>query len=185
MNLSGLSHLPQKLPPFYKEAMGAWLQCGGCSLKTPATFSEVRQQFIWGNKFILFQRKPLFYHHWIQSGICYINDILDEHNQISEKKICNNLHRKNNWVAEYYTVLHSIPHEWKQLLQTDKSKRTLVRCDQVLKRYEVHNGYTQDCSSKTMYNLLVSRKHTRSYLENNIGLFVLRTSHGNRLGISS
>ncbi len=165
MNLNRLSCLPGSLPPFYKEVMGAWLQCGGCSTKKPNTFYEVRNQFIWGNKFILFKNKPLFYNHWIQSGICYVNDLLDKSNQISEKAIFERLGQRNNWAAECYTVLHSIPREWKGILQTDDSKRSSVRCSHVLNRYDVKKGYVEDCSSKSLYNLLVSQKHNKCYLE--------------------
>ena len=36
---------------------------------------EIRNQNIWGNKYIKFNNKSLIYKNWIDSNLLYVNDI--------------------------------------------------------------------------------------------------------------
>ncbi len=167
MNIDKLSDLPGSLPLFYKQVLNSWMQCGGCHSEHPRIFSEVRTQFIWGNRFICFRGKPLFYKHWMKKGILYINDLLNDANCISADFVYQKLHDKTNWLAEFYTLVHSIPKEWKMLLQTRESRLSKVKCRFVLRRYDQRRkGFVQDkCTSRLLYDYLVSKKYTKSYME--------------------
>jgi hypothetical protein len=47
----------------------SWIKTGGGQLSSPLTFSNVRTQILWGNRFITFEKKYLFFKEWINSGI--------------------------------------------------------------------------------------------------------------------
>ena len=46
---------------FYKEIINCWVEFGGGQTKTPTNFREIRNQNIWGNKYIKFNNKSLIY----------------------------------------------------------------------------------------------------------------------------
>ncbi len=167
MNLNKPSVLPGTLPVFYKQVLCSWIECGGCKSKEPTTFAEVRKQFIWGNQLIKFKRKPLIYLHWMHSGIMCINDLLNCNSGFSSNIVYNKLRNKTNWAAEYYTVINSIPNEWKPLLHSIESKNSKVKCSLALRRFDLKKGYVQDgCTSRSMYSYLISKKAVKSHMEN-------------------
>jgi hypothetical protein len=43
----------------------SWIKTGGGQLSSPLTFSNVRKQILWGNRFITFEKKYLFFKEWI------------------------------------------------------------------------------------------------------------------------
>lgn len=45
------------IPEFYKNVLSSWIKTGGGQLSSPLTFSNVRKQILWGNKFIIFEKK--------------------------------------------------------------------------------------------------------------------------------
>ena len=62
--------------------MTSWIKTGGGQLSSPLTFSNVRKQIIWGNRFITFEKQYLFFKEWINSGIFFVNDIIDNNGKI-------------------------------------------------------------------------------------------------------
>jgi hypothetical protein len=58
---------------------------------------------------------------WINRGIIFINDIIDDQGNISEAVILQILICKQNWMSET-----SIPAEWKQIIKNEKSIMTKV-----------------------------------------------------------
>ena len=42
------------IPEFYKNVLTSWIKTGGGQLSSPLTFSNVRKQILWGNRFITF-----------------------------------------------------------------------------------------------------------------------------------
>jgi hypothetical protein len=44
-------------PEFYKEIINCWVEFGGGQTETPTNFREIRNQNIWGNKYIKFNNK--------------------------------------------------------------------------------------------------------------------------------
>jgi hypothetical protein len=57
------------IPEVYKNVLTSWIKTGGGQLSSPLTFSNVRKQMLWGNRFITFENKYLFFKEWINSGI--------------------------------------------------------------------------------------------------------------------
>jgi hypothetical protein len=62
---SSFYKLNNDIPEFYKEIINCWVEFGGGQTKTPTNFREIRNQNIWGNKYIKFNNKSLIYKNWI------------------------------------------------------------------------------------------------------------------------
>ena len=78
---------------------------------------SVRKQKIWGNKFIRYKGKSLMLENWINSGIIFTNDIIDDQGKISEMVILQNLIGQQNWMPETSIVTNSVPAESKQMIK--------------------------------------------------------------------
>ena len=48
------------IPEFYKNVLTNWIKTGGGQLSSPLTFSNVRRQILWGNRFITLKKKKYF-----------------------------------------------------------------------------------------------------------------------------
>ena len=66
-----------KIPQFYQELIKTWLSVGGGTTSYPKNYLDIRKQVIWGNKFIKFEGKCLCFNSWIDSGLIFVNDIID------------------------------------------------------------------------------------------------------------
>ena len=64
--------------------------------------------------------------NWINSGIIFINDIIDGQGNISEVVILQNLICKQNWMSETSIVKKSIPEKRKQIIKNEESIMTKV-----------------------------------------------------------
>ena len=60
------------------------------------TFYDIRQQVIWGNKYIKLKGKCLVYKHWIDSNIVYVNDPLSDDGSLCELIILTKLNKTQN-----------------------------------------------------------------------------------------
>jgi hypothetical protein len=49
----------------------------------------------------MFKNKSLMFDNWINSDLIYINDILNENEEISQNLILDKLKYKNNWISEF------------------------------------------------------------------------------------
>ena len=115
MNISEQKHIPIKLPDFYKDVIHAWHLAGGGQSTYPTHHIEIRKQLLWGNKFILSKNKTLYHKHWFKSNINFIDDLLQENGQFKPgEEIFHKLINKRNWMAEYKTIIASIPANWKE-----------------------------------------------------------------------
>ena len=73
------------IPEFYKNVLTSWIKTGGGQLNSPLTISNVWKQILWGNRFITFENKYLFFKEWINSGIFFVNDIIDKNGKITQE----------------------------------------------------------------------------------------------------
>ena len=48
------------IPEFYKKVLTSWIKTGGGQLSSPLTFSNIRKQILWGNRFITFEKNYYF-----------------------------------------------------------------------------------------------------------------------------
>jgi hypothetical protein len=114
------------IPEFYKNVLTSWIKTGGGQLNSPLTFSHVRKQILWGNRFITFENKYLFFKEWIISGIIFVNDIIDKNGKITQEFILQKFKNKFNWISEFSILKKAFPKNWIEILKTDRSVKGIV-----------------------------------------------------------
>ena len=62
----------------------------------------------------------------IKDSIIFINDIIDQKGNISQKVILEKLKSKPNWISELLKLKNSIPKLWVNTLKSDISLKTFV-----------------------------------------------------------
>ena len=77
----------------------------------------VSNQVIWNNRYITIENKPFIWRNWVECGITYVYDILDENGEfLSHTKI----RRKFNTRCHFLNMLQlrlSMPLEWRRSIQ--------------------------------------------------------------------
>ena len=109
IDVKKLKQFLNNIPEFYKNVLTSWRKTGGGQLSSPLTFSNVRKQILWGNRFITFEKKYLFFKEWINSGIFFVNDIIDNNGKITQEFILNKLKNKSNWISEFSILKKAFP----------------------------------------------------------------------------
>ena len=150
------------IPGFYKEVLKCWNLSGGGNQEKPTTFTEIRKQILWNNKYIKFENKPVIFDNWIKSNIIYINDIIDANGCISQEIILSKLKNKSNWIAEIQTLKKAIPFEWKQSLSSENSVKSVVH----FKRFQICwkniDINVKNISNKILYESFIVKKFESS-----------------------
>ena len=115
MNADTEKHLPIKLSKFYREVVTSWHACGG-GRKTPQSAADIKKkEIIWGNKHIQTKGKTLYFKHWKDSKINFIDDLIDKDgNFLKREEIIAKLKNSSNWISEYCILLKSSPNTWKE-----------------------------------------------------------------------
>jgi len=78
------------LPSFYIEALSEWLKIGNTS-------PVPKESFIWYNKNILIENRPIFYQDFYENGICHFGDLYNNNREIIPFEI---------WQGKGITQLH-------------------------------------------------------------------------------
>ena len=166
MNLDQRKQLPIKLPNFYQKAILAWHQCGG-GLKAPQEPKEIRQEIIWGNKYIQSKGKTLFFKKTgLEAILCTLKTSSPKTgNSKKPEAIIQMLTNTTNWIAEYNTIINSIPRSWKEKLRHADMRTKVKTC---LKPFINDNGlykYNIPKTSKEYYKLLVKGTRKKSFIQ--------------------
>ena len=153
MNLSNIAHIPQLkvLPEFYFELTKTWIEYKNTNDNIPINFRNIRQEVIWGNKYITLKGKSLLFTNWINSNLIYINDIIDEKGNISENYILRKLKFKHNWMIEITKIKNAIPKDWTLVLQKHDSIKTKVKMHN---KITIKDKIIDNLSTKEVYNLI-------------------------------
>ena len=111
MNLQETKQIPnfKTILKFYQDVLRSWIISGGGQSCKPDGFINIRKQFLWGNKLITYNRKPLFFKTWTKYGIKYVNDLLNYKNVLSEEYVMRKIDEKANLLQEMYMVVNSTP----------------------------------------------------------------------------
>jgi hypothetical protein len=65
------------LTEFYKNVLTSWIKTGGGQLSSPLTFSNVKKQILWGNRFITFEKKYIFFKEWINNLLDNVDKLIN------------------------------------------------------------------------------------------------------------
>jgi hypothetical protein len=108
------------LPKFYQDLVKTWHNIDNDFKHLLINDSlKVKSQIIWGNDLILHNKKTLYFKHWIESDIIYINDLINNVGIFSTGYIRDKLINKHNWIAELFIIFKSIPKIWFTLLKAN------------------------------------------------------------------
>ena len=110
------------MPIFYKQLLMSLNSCKHKAKSPPCTATSVRQQMIWGNEWITYKGKSLWYTRWIKSNIVYVNDLFDPEGNFVEQLIYDKIENKTNIIPEMYKLKNAIPATWKNILLQDPCK---------------------------------------------------------------
>lgn len=102
------------LPPFYKQCLNDWY---GLHNQIPRSDVEVLNETIWGNEFILIDKKPASNHAWRSHGIENVYHILNENGNF---KTVEQLQQDFNLTVDvlfYNSIKTAIPREWIRLIK--------------------------------------------------------------------
>ena len=166
MNADKGKHIPINLPQFYKEVITSWHECGG-GKKAPQSAADIRKEIIWGNKYIQSKGKTLFFRHWKNSNINFIDDLLDENGNFKTgKDILEKLKSTANWIAEYQKIIKAIPGHWKEKLKSGP-KHTKVKkvISPFLTDTKLKQIFYLPYKAKGYYSLLIKKVQKRTYIE--------------------
>ena len=153
-----------KMPEFYKNVLISWINAGGGSTTEPVTFAQIRQQVIWGNKFVTVKGKPLFLKKWISSKIVFVNDLLDCNNVLNSNSICHKLTSTKNWMVEFALILKALPKIWLNKIRSSASLKTKVKTyDCINFGFETKHIVTEETQSRLLYRVMVEHKATQPY----------------------
>jgi len=151
-----------KLPLFYQDLLQHWFSFKNLHRKIPHNFREIRMQVLWGNQFIKLsgQNKTLIFHNWIESGIYFLNDILDVNGKISHNIVLPKLLKKQNWIAELNSIINAIPSAWKSTITNRESilskvKTILTPLDDRFTKF----------TNKDLYQYLLRQHENKTYTE--------------------
>lgn len=67
-----------KLPQLYQNVFNAFNSCKIQKSIGSVTRDEFLSQFLWNNKLVQYDSKPLCFYNWLKGGILYVKDIFDE-----------------------------------------------------------------------------------------------------------
>ena len=162
MNIDNIKHLNVELikniPEFYTELLKTWIKTNKQEEKDQVNFREVRSQIIWGNKLIRYKNKTLIFKHWIESGIIYVNDLINEKGIITSDILLSKLKIKNNWLTELHQVLQAIPNKWKLIIRENDSVNTKVNPKRVQEHcFKFRNNLIKEkTTSKQIYLQIIN-----------------------------
>ena len=164
MNADKGKHIPINLPQFYKEVITSWHECGG-GKKAPQSAADIRKEIIWGNKYIQCKGKTLFFRHWKNSNINFIDDLLDENGNFKTgKDIFEKLKSTANWIAEYQKIINAIPGHWKEKRKSGP-KHTKVKKVIIPFLTDTKQIFDLPYKAKGYYSLLIKKVQKRTYIE--------------------
>lgn len=143
------------IPEFYKNILEIWIQSNSPKSNNDFNYREIRKQIIWGNRFIKYKGKCLFFNNWIKSGLIFINDVINDNGAIKAEYILQKLKDKRNWISEYTKLINAIPKKWKKVLVSEISRKT-----NVMTTYDIRLGNLKfkECNNKCIYQLFTAHK---------------------------
>ena len=98
-----------KIPPKYKRIIQVWSEL---TQNTPLTANQIRNEFLWNNRFILINHKSVWWRNWHEQGLNRIENILTPdrafvpYNDLAQK------HLIDYW--SYISLLDAIPKDWEK-----------------------------------------------------------------------
>ena len=78
------------------------------------------KQYLWCNRYVTNNKKTLSWSKWKNKGICFIENIINENNEILPMEEFKNKFSIQPNFLQYYNLIHGIPKLWKQIFKMKK-----------------------------------------------------------------
>ena len=141
---------------FFNQILESW-----CKIN----FSEetsILNQPIWNNSNILKQNKPLYYEHWLNKGVIYLQHLVQDKRFLTftELKGKYNLERKE--FLNYHTLISAIPHDWKTKIKDEDFSTETVN-----KPFLINKVLSLVKPNKLLYNTQIDKlgKNIKAHLK--------------------
>ena len=148
------AHFLGNMPKFYQEMI---VKFNKTKIITSQTFKDyILDQPIWGNKFIMFKKYPLFYKNWIDVNLIKLSNLKFTNGQLDEYHIYNKLKVKAN-IFQEISILKKALLPYKHIIGTHNA----VECTDLPLFINADGNHINDLESakaKPYYNILVNLK---------------------------
>jgi hypothetical protein len=140
---------------FYKQVFDTWHKIRTSQIET---YEDIFRQQIWNNQNITVGNKIIKYNEWINHGIQYIGDIIDEKGDIMPQQKLEQEYEITCKFLQYHSVKAAIPNKWKYIIKENKG---LVCFDTKDRHCAIKMGktyqYLNNISTKEIYWHLVEK----------------------------
>jgi hypothetical protein len=102
------------MPPFYLQLFHFWYELHS---RPPEDAKKMLDEYIWYNKRILIDNKPIYYAHWYEQGIKKVYDIIKLDGTFYSLNELSIRHRVDIDLMKYNSVISAIPKEWKSVIK--------------------------------------------------------------------
>lgn len=121
-----LKFLSRKFNSFWHDILQNWSLLRNELEDTP---EDVLKQPIWFNENLKTANKTVFYKNWVEAGVFYINDLLDENNELMSLAKFTETYNIQTTFLHYLSLIHMIPRHWKdKISQTQKLEFITDEC---------------------------------------------------------
>ena len=133
--------------PFWSNVIKIWSEINVNKLEEDGPLSET----LWYNPSIQVGRKSIFYKHWSEAGINYVNDLLSNEGTLLNVNTFMAKYNLANEHLRFFGVISAIPHEWKNQLPDDPVPPDGIKSNKIDKLQK-----NRKIEKKFFYNLLTS-----------------------------
>ena len=138
---------------FWKSVINGWMDALPPLDKEPKA-SDVLRQTLWFNSRIKINKKSLFYDEWYNSGICFLNDLMDEHGGFLSFDKFKSLYDINVNFLQYHGIISAIPRKWRNIIRLNSPLETTES-----PMLRIVKGLGKPC--KYIYGVLVEKFATK------------------------
>lgn len=130
LNSENIANL-NNLPAFYKEILKAWADIKNCS--PVDTYKDVLSESIWLNKFVTIEAKSVLWKRWLNRGIKFIQDLLNDQNSFrTPAQFYSDFNLHTNFL-EVLQIKQAMPGQWRKCLHDGNYEKEEIDTNIVIK----------------------------------------------------
>jgi hypothetical protein len=145
---------------FYFNIQKNWSEMNAIS--HPNNTSFIKNQVIWNNRYLTINKKPFIWSKWLNKGIKFINDIIDDNGTFLNSQQLNLKFNININFLNTLQVRDSIPLEWKGSVANSEKHETINQC------FTIVNGkikILEKIKTKEIYWLFIKERIPTSQIK--------------------
>ena len=105
------------VPNFYRQLFHFWYELHS---RPPEGAEEILDEYLWYNRFLIIDNKPVFIKFWNESGIKRISDIIRIDGSLRTKQELSNEFGIQIDIMKYNSLISAIPSKWKKCIRESK-----------------------------------------------------------------